>query len=494
MSKKPLIFCFLALFYLSGYSKNYSLDEKVDLLYEAIPGANSQKLKKDLNFFIHELNAFDAASPAKRIKKIFSLTKKKYLENYYLYSFFPDLISENHFNCVTGTALFAIILDELDIPYSIVEMTQHVYLVAYPKSYRIAMESTSERNGVYTWTEHTKIEAVGFLISIGKVTEDEVRLKGVNAIIEEYFYTNEELNFEGIAGLHFINRSLYLSDRKKHLEALNCLSRARQLYQGPTLDLIEGSVLANLIQKSELDSIAIVNYLTRYYSVCGSNPEKQRTLRNFDYVINEALLTRRDMAFIDSTEKLIRLNLPEEDQKLFFALVEETKAIWHFNRGKYDQALIASELSYSLNAKNKNVEDILAVSIINALQDSDLDDKEIGYRVIEYITKYPFLRESPQFVNFEIIVYAVLSGDYYFHNNIAEASYYFDLMQKLLENPEIDLREVSESLAESYAQRSSYHFRIKDYQEAFKWIELALKYDPESNSHLAKREYIMTKL
>ncbi|MBK6525976.1 MAG: hypothetical protein IPG07_10770 [Crocinitomicaceae bacterium] len=146
--------------------------------------------------------------------------------------FFPELNSDNHFNCVTGTALFAIIFDQLNIPYSIVEVPQHVYLVAYPESYKIGIESTSEKNGVYVWTEHTKLEAVSYLVNIGKVSQQEVKLKGIDVIITEYFYTNEELDFDGIVGLQLINRSLYLSDRKKHKEALACLETCAAILSG----------------------------------------------------------------------------------------------------------------------------------------------------------------------------------------------------------------------------------------------------------------------
>lgn len=490
---KSLIICVLSLICLTGFGKKYSLEQKIDLLYEAMPGSTAPKFKKELNFFIHELAIYNSQSPAKRVKKIYTLTKKKYLENYYLYAFFPELLTEGHFNCVTGTALFAIIFDELEIPYSIVEVPQHVYLVAYPDSYKIGVESTSEKNGVYVWTEHTKIEAVSFLISIDKVTQEEVRLKGIDLIIEEYFYTNEELDFDGIVALHLINRSLYLSDKKKYKDALACLKRARQLYQSPTLDMIEGSVLSELMSTTEIENIDMVDYLTRYYSICGTKPERQRTLKNFDYIVNEALITRRDIAFIDSTESLVKLNLEEEDQNLFLAIIEESKSIWHYNRGKYEEALVAAELSYKLNPKNRNTEDLIASSLINSITDSDMEDEEVGELVLTYVEKYPFLHESPQFVNFEIAVYAVLAGDSYFYNKVTKANLYFELMQSLLTNTELDLEEVSEYLAEAYSQYAAYLFRNAMYAEALKWINLAIEYDPESEGHQEKRDYILTK-
>jgi hypothetical protein len=66
----------------------------------------------------------------------------KYLKYYKLDSFFPDIFSTKTYNCVNGTALFAIIFDEINIPYHILEVPNHVYLIAYPSTLKIGVEST----------------------------------------------------------------------------------------------------------------------------------------------------------------------------------------------------------------------------------------------------------------------------------------------------------------------------------------------------------------
>jgi hypothetical protein len=103
--KKLLTICFLTLFCLTGFGTKYSFEQQVDLLYEVIPDASSTKFKKELKSFIYELREFDSQAATKRVKKIYTLTKKKYLQNYYLYAFFPELNTDNHFNCVTGNRI-----------------------------------------------------------------------------------------------------------------------------------------------------------------------------------------------------------------------------------------------------------------------------------------------------------------------------------------------------------------------------------------------------
>ncbi|MBK6525975.1 MAG: hypothetical protein IPG07_10765 [Crocinitomicaceae bacterium] len=89
--KKLLTICFLTLFCLTGFGTKYSFEQQVDLLYEVIPDANAAKFKKELKSFIYELREFDSQAATKRVKKIYTLTKKKYLQNYYLYAFFSGI-------------------------------------------------------------------------------------------------------------------------------------------------------------------------------------------------------------------------------------------------------------------------------------------------------------------------------------------------------------------------------------------------------------------
>jgi len=495
MMYKVLLIFVLVFFGRFSFAKEYSFSEKIDLLYQVSPDKDSKAFKTELAIFIKTLRVYDSQAPAKRIKKIFAATQKKYLQNYYHYAFFPGLASENHFNCVTGTALFAIIFDELDIPYHVVEVPQHVYLIAYPDTYSIGIESTSERDGVYTWTEQTKREAVGFLIAIEKVTEAEVELKGYTKIIEDFFYSNTQLNFEELAGIHFINRAIYFSDKKKYTEALEFIRLARTLYHDESLDFLEASILGYRMEETLAEDLKIVDYMTRYYAVLNDKPEKQRTLGNFDFVISEALIKRKDIAFVDSSVALVMQNLKDTtDQYLFLAVVEENKAIWHYNRGKTKDAFIAAEKAYAYNPQNRNLEDLLAAAIIPQLEAMDGEYADVADAMNAFLMKYPFLKEAPRFVNFTVIIYAIMASELFFENEFYEAQKYLLLMESLLNNPEIDLDEISWDVGDAYSEASTYHFRQKNYLEANRLIDLAIQYDPESATHLVRKNYILTKL
>ena len=80
--------------------------------------------------------------PAKNIKKIYKEVHDSYCQKYTMNTDFSDLFKDGSYNCVSGTAIYALIFEELDIPYSIKEVPTHVYLVAYPETENIYVEAT----------------------------------------------------------------------------------------------------------------------------------------------------------------------------------------------------------------------------------------------------------------------------------------------------------------------------------------------------------------
>lgn len=479
----------------AGFTKQ-TLEEKVSLLYEVSPNpAEEQYMVQELKSYCAELKKFDRFPPKKRVKKIFETTKKRYLRNYALYSFFPDFASNGTYNCVTGSALFAIIFDELNIPYDVVEVPRHVYLVAYPDDLQIGVESTNI-NGIYYWTEYSKLHAVSYLVTIGKVTNEEIKVKGVDATIEEFFYAYNELNFEDLAGLQFFNKALYYNDVKENKKALEFAQKAQAVYSSDRNTYLIGGLLGELIRETTFDNVLIVDYITQYYAMTDKKSEKDRMEGTFKYVFQEALLTRRDFTFTDSSEILVRKNLVNEIQRNQFlsdmALIE---AGWHIGRNNTDGALKAAKKGYLLTPENFQFQDLISSLIIENAIATEPDPNDFIDSLKIYEKNYPFLAEDENFTQFSILFYAFGISDVFLIN---DAEYGYELvveLERILDRNDIDKdNRISPDIAEAYGEVATYHYRNKDYVEAMEWIRKALKYDPESESLERKRYYISQKL
>ena len=74
--------------------------------------------------------------------------------------------------------------------------------------------------------------------------------------------------------MHYFNRSLYYFERDNNKDALLYIKKSNDYYRNLRSEIIEGSILRNLIVETEYSDISIVNYLLRYYKISKKKKEK----------------------------------------------------------------------------------------------------------------------------------------------------------------------------------------------------------------------------
>lgn len=78
---------------------------------------------------------------------VFSRTHNKFLKQYKEYATFNELFSNGTYNCLTGTALYALVLEELGFRYTIIETNYHIFLLAETSEGKILFEATDPLKG-----------------------------------------------------------------------------------------------------------------------------------------------------------------------------------------------------------------------------------------------------------------------------------------------------------------------------------------------------------
>ncbi len=474
-----------------------TLQEKVAILFEVAPNKVLQeKLTIELENYCKELSKYDKFSEKKRVKKIFIETKKRFLKDYSLYSFFPDLSETGYYNCVTGSALFAIIFEELAIPYAVVEIPQHVYIVAYPNDLRIGVESTNLKDGIYQWSEYSKIRAVSYLIAIGKVTEDEVKVRGADEIINHFYYSYNELTFDDLIGIHFFNRALYHNKSKANVEALEAAQSARDFYPNDRNTYLLGGLLQESIANSDFEDVIIVDYITQYYELTQKKSERDRMESVFKYVLQEALFTRRDFEFVQLSMTLIDHNLTDQtDKNLFLSNLELLYANWYLTQNDPKNALIKVKSGYSHNPKNFQFHDLLSSLLINKTINEEPSEESFKDSLALFETNYPFLKEDNNFNKFAILYYTYGISDAFFDDNKITGDRLLEQLNLFLKRTEVmDDQELIVEIAEMYGDVGAYYYREKKYAESIEWIEKGLGLDKKNESLIEKRDYILPKV
>lgn len=175
------------------------------------------------------------------LKRIFYKTQSTFLHQYEQYAPFSALATSNkEYDCVTGTALYAIILEHFHFDYSIIELDFHAYILVHLSDRDILIESTNPTSGF-----------VGERDEIAKLREryrlESTEVKEKDLILDE---VERKITVKELAGLHFYNQAVNEFNQGQYTLAKKLLKAARNLYDCPRinglLEITDSSIAQSL--------------------------------------------------------------------------------------------------------------------------------------------------------------------------------------------------------------------------------------------------------
>lgn len=133
-------------------TKNYSSDHVFTLLLNIAEQPNFKKrgiLKAEYREFAEELKDKKAKwnDDHRLLEHLFYKVHRKYLKRYIPYKSFQDLFETGTYGCLTGTALYAFLLEELGFEYEIIETNYHMFLLVNSNGKKYLLESTDSFEG-----------------------------------------------------------------------------------------------------------------------------------------------------------------------------------------------------------------------------------------------------------------------------------------------------------------------------------------------------------
>jgi hypothetical protein len=81
------------------------------------------------------------------LKYVFNQVKKNYLFSFQEFSTIEQTLAKEKYNCLTGTALYAYLLQDLGFTFTVKEAHKHVFLLIHLRKESILWESTSIQAG-----------------------------------------------------------------------------------------------------------------------------------------------------------------------------------------------------------------------------------------------------------------------------------------------------------------------------------------------------------
>lgn len=165
------------------------------------------------------------------LTELFFTTHQLMLKDYAKHAYFSKTLTDGVYDCVTGTGLFAILLDRYHIPYWIVETDEHVYIKGDYKGTAFILESTFPDHGLITGKRNIKNFESKFLPNGNPNSLDNSPI-GIG-MVSEVPASGRDLNYIGLrelAGLQYYNDAIKKFYERAYRDAYVQLIKAAYLY------------------------------------------------------------------------------------------------------------------------------------------------------------------------------------------------------------------------------------------------------------------------
>jgi len=420
----------------------------------------------------------------KRIKLIYDRFHKLFFKKYEANSYFTEIFTTGNYNCVTATAMYAYVFDKLNIPYHIKELPSHVYLIAYPKTYKIHLETTVPgQYGFIVPKDSEKKKIVDELISLKLVSRDELNQKGYKQLYEDYFYGKEFINKKALIGMQYFNKSLTNYEQEDYISAQKNISKSVVFYKSPFSKLLHKDILKFNISKLKLDSKNDIELLYNNFSEL--EYKKDFEISEVKFILYKIIENdTNDIEFIEyaasKLSKFDNIELNNLCTETLYEYIARSKV----DRLYFEEAIKYGTISLNVNPNNKVIKEIISYAVFNQIKLLEPNLESLN-KLENYYTTYPFLENEKRIETLKLHLYADLVVQEFYKKNVTKALDYLSKVENLMDNKRDYIAVNQRAIAELYLLSGRYFYGRSKFKQAKCVFKKGTEYVPE-NTELKK--------
>lgn len=464
------------------------------LLFLAASVSSEDKGKEASNRFYQvlatfETEKFNARKNDRKIKDVYDAIHNTFLAKYSEQNTFGDIFSNGEYNCVSGSALFAIAFNKLSIPYQIKEKPTHVYLIAFPEKERIIVEATAPVNGYQTIAPAFKQQFVKILKDQKLISNAEFSSRSVDENFDSYFFKDQEnISLAELAGIQYANKGLESLTSQDYEIATNNFAKAHWLYPSKKHEYLLYLSISSAFSRSSAtdDNHAILLAQLSRFKKYGVNNEQVKG--EYYRVIKSLLFEKGDNKALEKyNQKLathvIDSSLRKDLQFLFH--YEQGRLL--YNQGKYEEAIQPLKQSFALKHHDQDCQQLLLAALGHSIRNQGPKRR---IEVFENIaSEIPTLKTNNHF-NQDLGMAYLMHMQTLFNNDAAPEGEKVRLQFEnfLKENPKLTFDQ--QLIAYAYGTAGVYYFRKNQTAKARAIINKGLEISPDNYELLARKKMI----
>ncbi|HTF82767.1 MAG TPA: hypothetical protein VL947_13620 [Cytophagales bacterium] len=200
------------------------------------------------------------SSETRFVQYVFYHLKSNYLVNYKADAQFSELLTGSTYDCVTGTALLALVFDRLGMKYQILETYSHVCIKIQSDSTHMLLEPTL-KDGVYANGKQI-YERLKKMQSEKKEQVLKVLSSSYKSVDVNYYCT--KINLLQLIGILYFNNAAQGLSEKKYESSIYYAKIANMLYPSVRTQGFLVYSMDNLLKDDSVDFKSKMTYYKKY--------------------------------------------------------------------------------------------------------------------------------------------------------------------------------------------------------------------------------------
>lgn len=199
-----------------------------------------------LDAFIHDLSKKSGKDDHRLLEHLFYKTHARFLKRFAETTSFENLVNSGTYNCLTATALYALILESLDYRYQIVETNYHIFIIAETNKGKVLLETTDPVGGFVAHADEIEARTIKYIN--GAPGTNALAASTTSKVYHQYKNNLYNLlDVTHLTGLLHYNQSVRNYNEDKLELSVHHLQKARSYYNSQRIEEFSKVVLLTVI-------------------------------------------------------------------------------------------------------------------------------------------------------------------------------------------------------------------------------------------------------
>ena len=432
-----------------------------------------------LNGFVENAKQAKGELKSKELKNLYKRIHQSFLNRYVENPVFGSIFSNGDYNCATATALYALVLNKLAIPFDIHETPEHVYIVAAPQSQSILFETTAPGAKILQINDKVKKQFVEEMYSNKLITKEEFENGDRNALFDKYYYENVPIHMRELAGLLYYNKGIDAVEKEEFVKAYKCFEKAAFLYPNERMQYFLTLTLMNIVYNASAEvEPGLYPFYLRLLDV--SKQEIASTLlKEYMARLTEKLLFKSpDLAKYQTVYQAIQANVQDTALRNELQYMHRYEmAHFHHVKNELSRSMSYLDTLYRSDTANLLLHDLISQTVVDLLRKTPSELQALD-TLKKYIRRFAFVDTNSELWDFYAYCMAKVASSHYDLERKKEGDQLLEEIKKVITtHPEFAKRKQDVFIL-AFNGLYSFYMRHAQYKDAKASLVVANKYIP----------------